>query len=106
MPFESTTAYGCLKNGQAICGGYALALKLLLTKAGIECYTVAGKGSGQYHMWNVARVDGQLVNLDATFDSNSSSNGKVSHYYFCVSDEKLRANHQWDDAFVKALTHQ
>ena len=61
MPYESHTAVGALRDGQAICGGYAHALKLLFEHAGIPCYNVTGKYFSEPHMWNVAQLDGEWL---------------------------------------------
>ena len=53
MPYESTTAYGALKDDLAICGGYAQALQALYEQVGIPCLTVSGQWNGENHMWNL-----------------------------------------------------
>ena len=37
------SAYGCLVEGKAVCEGYAKAMQILCSKAGIKCIPVAGK---------------------------------------------------------------
>ena len=44
MPLESTTAYGALFDGVAICGGYSYAVQALFEEAGIPCHLVTGSG--------------------------------------------------------------
>ncbi len=95
MPYESRTAYGAFKDGLAICGGYAHALKLLLNKAGIECYFVSGVSHGEDHAWNVAFVSGQWIYYDATFDRNSGGDPR-NFRYFGVGRDVMETDHAWD----------
>ena len=41
-------------------------------KAGIPCWNVSGKCLNEYHMWNIAKVDGEWVWFDATTDRGST----------------------------------
>jgi hypothetical protein len=65
---EPYTAYGALKNNQAVCQGYALLTYALLTEAGIDCRYISGdvvKPVG--HAWNIVKIDGLYYNLDTTW---------------------------------------
>lgn len=62
------SAYGALVNGKAVCQGYAQALKLLLSSAGIPSLYVSGTADGGPHAWNMAQVGGRWYYVDATFD--------------------------------------
>lgn len=62
------SAYGALVNGKAVCQGYAQALKLLFSSAGIPSLYVSGTADGGPHAWNMARVGGHWYYVDATFD--------------------------------------
>ncbi len=61
-------AYGALVMGDAVCEGYAKAMKLLCDGAGIPCEIVGGTAQGQKHMWNAVYLDGEYFIVDATFD--------------------------------------
>ena len=100
MPFDSQTAYGALHDGLAICGGYAQALQALFEKAGIPCYTVSGSMGSEYHMWNIAYLDGEWCYFDATSDR-----GRADYWfnYFAVGSDQL-TNYEWDSGFVSRLT--
>lgn len=100
MPYESQTALGALRDGTAICGGYAHALKLLLEKAGIPCVNVTGSYYGENHMWNCALIDGQWLYLDATADRGGL------HSRFLLTGDELSAlgSHTWKREQVEALT--
>lgn len=73
MSYDSQTAVGALHDHVAICGGYANALQLLYKKIGIPCYQVSGRYFDEYHMWNLAKLDGEWLWFDATIDRGSSS---------------------------------
>ncbi|MEG2214815.1 MAG: transglutaminase-like domain-containing protein, partial [Oscillospiraceae bacterium] len=100
MPFASTLAYGALKDGTAICGGYAHALETLLNMAGIENYTVSGVSGGEYHSWNYVCADGVFSYCDPTADRGGMST------HFLLSSEELakKGGYEWDDAFYRRLT--
>lgn len=99
VPIESQTALGALRDGLAICGGYAHALKLLFEAADIPCITVSGTYSGEYHMWNAAPVGDGLLYFDATADR-----GAAREYwrYFGVGADGLYG-HDWDEALTRKL---
>jgi hypothetical protein len=99
MPYESTTAYGALKDNLAICGGYSWAFNVLLSEVGIECYNVSGKTSREYHMWNIASYNGGFYYFDCTFDRGKSSD----FLYFAKTAEVFSKNHLWSSEFVDAL---
>lgn len=101
MPFISQTALGALRDGTAICGGYANALGQLFTQAGIPCYTVSGKCYGQTHMWNAAQIDGQWLWFDATADRGLSPEKGLRHFALTELDGET---YQWNDPAVTALT--
>lgn len=66
------SAYGALVNGKAVCQGYAQALKLLMSSAGIPSLYVSGEAANEEgsapHAWNMAQVGGHWYYVDATFD--------------------------------------
>ena len=50
--------------GESVCEGYSKAYTMLLAKAGIESYLV----SGNNHMWNLVKIDGEYYQTDVTWD--------------------------------------
>lgn len=64
---NSRSLKGVFFNGQAVCHGYALALKIVLNYLGIETTIVGGYGINDYHAWNQVK-DEIFYNLDITFD--------------------------------------
>lgn len=99
MPYDSQTAYGALQKHLAICGGYAQALQVLFEKIDIPCYTVSGRMGGEYHMWNIAYLDGTWGYFDATSDR-----GRADYWFNCfnVAADQL-TQHEWDAGFVQRL---
>ena len=100
MPYDSQTAYGALHDGLAICGGYAQAVQNLFEAAGIPCYTVSGTMGSEYHMWNIAYLDGAWRYFDATSDR-----GRADYWFNCfgVTADQL-TRYTWDAAWVGRLT--
>ena len=74
------SAYGCLVEGKAVCEGYAKAMQILCSKAGIKCIPVAGKaydgGAVQPHLWNKVMIDGEWTNVDLTWDDPVTDAGR------------------------------
>ncbi len=68
------TLYGALLNKKAQCDGFAAANMLLCNMAGIECFKVFYTGedvNGDVgHTWNVAKLDGNYYNIDASGGEN------------------------------------
>ena len=81
------TAYGALKDGSAICGGYSQLFTALCERAGIECRTLIGKaGDGDGHAWNAVRLAGEWRYVDATWDDSANDPEK-----YCLVDESFMA---------------
>ncbi len=100
MPYASQTAVGALRDGLAICGGYSHAIKLLFEKAGIRCYNVSGKCLSEYHMWNIAQIDGQWLWFDATMDRGSD--GQFGFLRFAL-EELDESKYQWNREALTTL---
>lgn len=65
---ESFSAYGVFVNHKAVCEGYAQAMKILLSSAGIKSLYITGQANGGSHAWNIVDIGGKWRYLDATFD--------------------------------------
>lgn len=61
------TAYCALVNGYAVCDGYTSLLNMLLRLDGIECEGRVGNTEEGLHSWSYAKLDGEWVNVDATW---------------------------------------
>ncbi len=90
-------AYGALVQGVAVCNGYAEAMSLLLTCAGVENGIMTGSAEGVLHAWNMVKLDGQWYQVDATWDDPIPDAGEfVSHTYFNLTDDMMDDTHTWN----------
>ncbi|WP_294102085.1 transglutaminase domain-containing protein [uncultured Ruminococcus sp.] len=100
---EPYSAYGCLVDERAVCEGYAKAMQILCTKAGIKCIPVAGKaydgGTVQPHLWNKVMIDGEWTNMDLTWDDPVTDAGEdyIRYDYFGITDAECAKDHTADD---------
>ena len=92
---QANTAYGCLVNGKAVCGGYAKAFQLLMIMLGIECEYVRGE-AGESHAWNCLKLDGEYYWFDVTWDDQNNSDYPelVLYNYFGCSTDDLYKTHK------------
>ena len=106
-PTVSHSAYGALTCGTAVCQGYALAYKLLLTRAGVPCVFVTS--TSMNHAWNMVQIDGGWYHVDSTWDDPVYSDGtdagydvNVSHQYFLRADSTMSAlgHSGWEAAYT------
>ena len=90
-------AYGALVNGDAVCNGYAEALQLLFTCAGLNSQFVVGTADGIDHAWNLVELDGMWYHVDATWNDPIPDQGESTvHPYFNVTDEIMEESHEWE----------
>ena len=88
-------AYGALVEGEAVCNGYAEAMALLLSCAGITNEVINGHADDELHAWNLVEIDGEWYHLDATWDDPINKN-VILHTFFNVDDEVMAERHSWD----------
>lgn len=90
-----TLLYDALVKKRTVCAGYAEALYVLYNLAGIECFTIEGYLStpegGGGHIWNVAKIDGEYYQFDATWDEGVTPE---EYRFFGVSEETLQSYYQ------------
>lgn len=98
-PAESFTALGLVKNGYAVCEGYAELFCLLCIYADLPCLIVTGRYHGTNHMWNQVKLDGRWYHVDCTLDDPMPDRGElVRDTYFMKSDEEFMAEgHVWEE---------
>lgn len=97
IPKESYSAYGLLVNHRGVCNSYAYAMKYLLTRAGIECEVVSGRGNGGGHAWNIVKIDGNYYYIDTTWDDPVPDvEGRIRYAYFNLSKEEMSKDHSWN----------
>lgn len=89
------TAYGALVMNEAYCDGYAYAMKLMLSRAGIEAYTVYGNANDADHAWNLVKIGGEYYHLDVLWDDANLSFpvNMEFHGYFNLSDKAISRDH-------------
>lgn len=103
-PPESSTPYGALVLGQAICYGYSSSFQLLMDMLGIECLTVNGtiNDDNDPHSWNMVNLDGNWYLVDVGWDDPLNSG--LTYMFFNRSEDEFRGyNRKWDtNAFPQA----
>ncbi len=101
----SFRAYGCLVQGVAVCNGYAEAMSLLLTCAGVENSIMTGSAGNELHAWNAVMLDGQWYQVDVTWDDPIPDTGSyVSHTFFNITDEEMDDTHTWNKDIYEACS--
>ncbi len=89
------TAYGALKNGVAVCEGYACAAKLLLNELSVVCDIQVGECvEGGGHAWNLVQLDGAWYQMDVTWNDGSAARTD----YFLVTDDYMKKSRTWQEA--------
>lgn len=86
------SAYGAIVEKSAVCDGYAMALKYLMDRCGIECIVIPGTVNGADHVWNTAFWDGAWHEMDITWDSSSGG----GRQYFDLTTEEMGRDHLRD----------
>lgn len=95
--------YGALVQNQAVCEGYAEALKYILDEIGIPCVLVSGKatnseGRTENHEWNYVKIEGKWYAIDVTWDdpiikgTGILTNG-IKHKYFLKGSSTMQKDH-------------
>ena len=92
------TAYSALVRHLAVCEGYTMAYRYLLTEAGITSEEVLSDAMN--HCWNYVRLGENWYHVDVTWDDPVSRGGKpakaVSREHFLLSDAAIRAKEHYD----------
>lgn len=92
----SDTAYGCLIDHKALCGGYSKAFQLIVNKLGMKCGVVTGYAD-EPHGWNYVQLEDDYYWVDVTWDdpvkkepkNKNKDLGFISEKYFLINDEML-----------------
>lgn len=102
------TAYGCLVEGKAVCGGYSRGFQYMMNQLDIPCGVVSGKAWNrdpnsreEYsepagHAWNYITLNGINYWVDVTWDDagdTENMDADVFHTYFLINDERLLRTH-------------
>lgn len=108
----SHNAYGALINKMGVCDGIASAFSLIAQRMGFECSMVSGKAAFRTqgfskHTWNIIKISDRQYHIDATWDVNhKEQTGEYSYEYFCVSDDSINKDHDWDIKTTPACAHE
>ena len=97
---------GPLFEGKGVCQAYAVTFQALAQEAGLETMYVSGNTDDfDPHAWNFAKVDGQWLALDVTWnDSDGDSNKKENEYLLLAMDDPIYAQtHYAFDRYEDAI---
>ena len=103
---DQYTIYGALKNGKAVCEGYARAFKYLMDGIGIPCVLASGtaqnsQGETESHAWNYVQIDNNWYAIDVTWDDpvvigGGEQTDEMKYQYFLKGSEEFFKNHKED----------
>ena len=86
-----------MKNGIAVCDGYARTARLLFLMTEIESKIVSGTARNQSHEWNLVNIVGEWYHVDITWDDPIPDvEGRVSYLYFLKNDGYMAKTHKWE----------
>ena len=90
---------GPLGQSVGVCEGIAKSVKILCDALGLWCVIAISEANPEAgikyrHAWNILKIDGQYVHLDATFDNSLSHDGVIRYDYFNLDDSRLFRDHQ------------
>ena len=90
---------GPLGQGVGVCEGIAKSVKILCDALGLWCIIAVSEANPEQgikyrHAWNILKIDGQYVHLDATFDNFLGRDGVIRYDYFNLDDKRLFRDHQ------------
>ncbi|MBP3429003.1 MAG: Ig-like domain-containing protein [Clostridia bacterium] len=104
--YSNYDAGGVLLRGTGVCDSYARAYQMLLAAAGVESMIVSGTAGSNAdladwgaHAWNLVRLGGKWYHVDCTWD-DPGEGGYERHTYFCLSDEAIAKDHNWNRSGV------
>ncbi len=86
--------YDLIVNGTGTCNGYARAFSMMMAAAGYSAERVIGyqRSTGEQHAWNLALLDGEWYQIDATWNDPSSG---PTHLYFGLTNELMLVDHSF-----------
>lgn len=90
------SAYSALVNGKSVCAGYSRAFQYIMIEIGIPCYYSTGFANNGDHAWNLVMLDGELVNVDVSWDDYEKSGAPHDrrYKYFNLTDKEIEATHE------------
>ncbi|WP_051541695.1 transglutaminase domain-containing protein [Clostridium lundense] len=107
VPNEGYYPFGILMNGKGVCNGYALTMKMLLNKVGVECEKVDGTTSEGEHAWNIVKINNNYYHVDTTWDDPvPDDKNKISYQYFNMTDDEISSDHFWDKSIYSECNNK
>lgn len=103
-PAETHTPHSALKDGSAVCDGYAKTAKLMLNDFGVECDFIIGTcTNGGGHAWNLVKLDGEWYHMDVTWNDGGAQWDKNARTaYLLVTDQYMLQSRTWDAGLYPA----
>lgn len=100
---------GPLQQGIGVCEGIAKTVKLFCDRLGIDCLIAVSEADPEHgvryrHAWNLVKIGGSWLHLDATFDNSLKRYGTKRYDYYNLEDRQLFRDHQPLIAPVPACT--
>ena len=98
---DKDNAAGALLNGRADCDGYADAMLLCCTLAGIPCRYIHGKAITSLrmnsrdgsHLWNLVRIGGSWLMCDVTWGDRGK---EPSYLFFNLGRQDASLSYHWN----------
>ncbi len=83
---------------------FSTALFLTSPRLGIECaYLIGQCHDGEYHAWNLVKLEGNYYHTDVTWDDSSKTDknpgggkGEIFYQYFCITTEEIKRSRNID----------
>lgn len=99
---HSHDMYGALISGKSVCEGYAESFMHIMRLCGIECFMINGTMSGENHVWNMVRLEGNWYHIDVTSDDPILKDGEqvLRFEYFNVTEAEIKKTHIIQDNIV------
>jgi len=94
---EQDNPHGVLKNGSAVCVGFATTFRLFMQMMDIPCMVIHSMDF--VHSWDLVQLDGDWYHVDCYSDQDS---GNFSH--FNLNDNTNQGGYDWDTEFFPAAT--
>lgn len=93
------SAYNAIINNNVVCNGFAAITYKMLRDLGVDTRCITGYSTGQYHAWNIVKINSYYYNLDNTWDSCDYEYGYSSDSWFLKNNSDF-SDHKRDEEFT------